>query len=172
MRLLHSFYLPDSVSLCLLFSQLEVTIPENPSIVLMLWEVVFLFCFSWKILMHCGSLSGYLGNTKCCMSTEWSYMSIHIYCQKRCELCFGLNFRKVSPKADITNMKPVLFPSCSCTLLKNNRNYCFLKFVFIYLVLEELLIFLSYNWHTVILLVSGIHHSDLKSLYIIKWSAW
>lgn len=33
---------------------------------------------------------------------------------------------------------------CSCTLLENNRNYCSFLFLFIYLFLEELLIF---KWH-------------------------
>ena len=55
-------------------------------------------------------------------ANDLTWISTHIV-RGDCKLCFGLNFRKPNPKADIANMKT--FPiSCSCPLLEINRNDC------------------------------------------------
>lgn len=123
--------------LCLSFLGWRWLPGVNSSIVLVL-SGAFL---SWRIsLIHCGSLSVCRDNTKVVWwANDLTWLSTYIV-RGDCELYFGLNFRELNPKAGVMNMKtcPVY---CSCILLENNRKFCPFLFVFIYLFLEELLIF-------------------------------
>lgn len=100
----------------------------NSSIVLALSDA----CLFRRIsLIHCGSLTDCLNNTHCCLASQWPCRRSTYIVSRDCELCFGLNFKKLETC-------PIF---CLCTLLENNRSCrSFYLHLFTYFLKNDLLL--------------------------------